>query len=277
MAFRLYDDWMGWAAAGLSQLAAEHGDLVTFLTVGMFVHESVFIWSNVIYSLLANIPFCRRRWKIQPNADPSKELAVKALIHIYVGRVLFQLPATVGYFYLWKRCGGSMHAAPPTALTCGWQLLVCALATEVMFYSSHRLFHHPTLYKHWHKQHHEFKAPIGLSSEYAHAIEDVIVNLPSTLLPPVVLGVHPLVLFLWLGLRILETVDAHSGMALPWSPFYFLPCFAGPLFHDYHHSATTKGAYGVLGLMDYLLGTDKDFKEHLRRQKQAKAAAAKMS
>jgi hypothetical protein len=29
--------------------------------------------------------------------------------------------------------------------------------------------------------------------------------------------------------------------------------------------------------MDYLLGTDKDFKEHLRRKKQAKAAAAKMS
>lgn len=274
MASRFYNDWAGWAAEALSQLAADHGDLVTFLAAGMFVHESVFILGNLFYTLIASIPSCRKRWKIQQSADPSKELALKALIHIYVGRVLFQLPATVGYFYLWKRCGGSMHAAPPSALGCGWQLLVCALATEFMFYTSHRLFHHPSLYKHFHKQHHEFKAPIGLSSEYAHAVEDLLVNLPSTLLPPVLLGVHPLVLFLWLGLRILETVDAHSGLALPWSPFHVLPFFAGPLFHDYHHSATTKGAYGVLGLMDWLLGTDKDFKEHLlKRQKEVKAGA----
>ncbi|KAM3571827.1 hypothetical protein VYU27_006164 [Nannochloropsis oceanica] len=277
MAFLLYDDWIGWAAAVLSRLATEHGDLVTFLTVGTLVHESVFIGSNLLYTLLASIPSCRQRWKIQPKADPPKKLVFMALVHIYIFRVLVQLPSTAAYFYIWKRCGGSMHMHPPSAFTCCWQVLTCALSTEVMFYSSHRLFHHPILYKNLHKRHHEFKTPVGVSSEYANVVEDLVVNLPSTLLPPVVMGVHPLVLFLWLGLRILETVDAHSGMALPWSPFHLLPCFAGPLFHDYHHSATTKGAYGVLGLMDFLLGTDKDFKEHMRRRKLAKAATKRAS
>lgn len=37
-----------------------------------------------------------------------------------------------------------------------------------------RLFHHPSLYKHYHKQHHEWTAPIGIVSIYAHPLEHVV-------------------------------------------------------------------------------------------------------
>lgn len=37
-----------------------------------------------------------------------------------------------------------------------------------------RLLHHPTLYKKIHKKHHEWTAPIGVISVYAHPIEHVV-------------------------------------------------------------------------------------------------------
>lgn len=57
------------------------------------------------------------------------------------------------------------------------------------------------------------------------------------------LGVHPLVLWLWLMIRVWETVDVHSGYALPISPFHLL--FGGPERHDFHHSHHTKGCFGT--------------------------------
>lgn len=69
------------------------------------------------------------------------------------------------------------------------------LAMEVMFYCLHRLFHAPTLYRWVHKRHHEYTTPVGISSEYASPVEDMVVNLPSTLLPGVLLGVSEMFFF----------------------------------------------------------------------------------
>lgn len=41
-----------------------------------------------------------------------------------------------------------------------------------------RLFHHPSLYKHFHKQHHEWTAPIGVVSIYAHPLEHMVNDRP---------------------------------------------------------------------------------------------------
>lgn len=38
----------------------------------------------------------------------------------------------------------------------------------------HRLFHHPSLYKKFHKQHHEWTAPIGVVATYAHPLEHMV-------------------------------------------------------------------------------------------------------
>lgn len=60
-------------------------------------------------------------------------------------------------------------------------------------------------------QHHEYRGPIGFAVEYATPGDDIISNYSSTFLLPVVLGVHPVVWLLWIGFRLLQTYETHSG------------------------------------------------------------------
>ncbi len=41
------------------------------------------------------------------------------------------------------------------------------------FYWTHRILHHPVMYKRFHKQHHEYTGTIGFAAEHAHPFEQV--------------------------------------------------------------------------------------------------------
>lgn len=55
-----------------------------------------------------------------------------------------------------------------------FDLAGCLIIEEFGFYYTHRLLHHPYLYKHIHKIHHEWTAPIGIVGIYAHPIEHCV-------------------------------------------------------------------------------------------------------
>ncbi|KAG7232123.1 hypothetical protein INR49_009527 [Caranx melampygus] len=127
------------------------------------------------------------------------------------------------------------------------ELAAFSIIEEVMFYYSHRLFHHPSLYKHYHKQHHEWTAPIGLVCIYAHPLEHVISNMLPVVIGPVILGSHLTTTALWYCLALVSTTISHCGYHLP-----FLP---SPEFHDFHHLRFNQ-CFGVFGVLDRLHGTD---------------------
>ena len=151
----------------------------------------------------------------------------------------------------------------PTFTTTVWHLFMYILFEEIGFYYSHRyghaglkslqflplplppcpflsppltpfspsspprLLHHPLLYKHIHKTHHEWTAPIGIVSFYCHPLEQAISNnLPATL-GPLIMGSHLSVASLWYVLAIVTSTISHSGYHFP-----FLP---SPEAHDFHH------------------------------------------
>lgn len=51
---------------------------------------------------------------------------------------------------------------------------ICSLKWSYFGCLPIRLFHHPTLYKRFHKQHHEWTAPIGVVATYAHPLEHLV-------------------------------------------------------------------------------------------------------
>ncbi|ONK76897.1 uncharacterized protein A4U43_C02F980 [Asparagus officinalis] len=80
----------------------------------------------------------------------------------------------------------------------------------------------------------KYATPFGLTSEYAHPAEILFLGF-ATIFGPAIRGPHLFSLWLWMSVRVLETVGAHSGYHFPWSPSNFLPLYGGVKFHDFHH------------------------------------------
>lgn len=148
----------------------------------------------------------------------------------------------------------------PSPSTILWQVGVCLLVEDFMFYWSHRLLHIPFLFRHIHKIHHQHHYPIGIASEYAHPVEYYFGNLLPSSVGPLLVKPHMFTYLLWIGVRLLKTLEAHCGYSFPFSPFQFLP-FANPAAaHDYHHSRGINTCYGsFLQFWDTTQGTNKDF------------------
>ena len=151
----------------------------------------------------------------------------------------------------------------PSTFTTVWQICVAYIGYDLMFYLSHRALHSKLLYQRFHKQHHEFVAPIGLSSSYQGTLEG-ITQMFNWYLPIGFAGwlnrknggLHGSTLFWYNVFRWVETVDAHCGYAFPFSPFHWIPLFGGAVAHDKHHSMVFVN-YGASNVWDYLLGTSK--------------------
>lgn len=118
-------------------------------------------------------------------------------------------------------------------------LLGCMAAEDTWHFFSHWLCHKPFLYKNVHKQHHEALSPGGIAAEYAHPAEALLLGVGFA----VGCGVycrHFFVTWIWLLVRELEAVEVHGSYDCPLPLygfiFHYLPFYAGPRYHNFHHS-----------------------------------------
>lgn len=167
------------------------------------------------------------RYKVQPLANVQSD---KDNLRSLVKQVLLnQLLALVFGLGLMVVRHGHMHVQTrlPTLSHFVGQWTAFILVREVLFYYSHRMLHHPSLYRHIHKRHHEWQTPIALTAIYCHPFEHIVGNLLPVLAGPALLNSHILVNHVWMLWVIMLTLNDHSGYHFPF-------CFP-PTFHDFHH------------------------------------------
>eukprot|EP00995_Heteronema_vittatum_P007039 NODE_2174_length_823_cov_474.682171_g1520_i0.p2 GENE.NODE_2174_length_823_cov_474.682171_g1520_i0~~NODE_2174_length_823_cov_474.682171_g1520_i0.p2 ORF type:complete len:163 (+),score=23.26 NODE_2174_length_823_cov_474.682171_g1520_i0:105-593(+) len=115
-----------------------------------------------------------------------------------------------------------------------------------------------------------FGVVAGVASTYASPVENLF-NWAGVTLGPALLATHPKVICIYFALRATETVDAHCGYDLPWSPWRYL---SGARPHDFHHSHNV-GTYGMFWFTwDRICGTDQAYLKHLATTAAARAKVA---
>ncbi|XP_041357077.1 fatty acid hydroxylase domain-containing protein 2-like [Gigantopelta aegis] len=223
---------------------------------GTFIVTNLVFWLFNILLMVLDLtgwPAILKCYKIQPdkNNPLSKADLLRVVYRVSFNSLCLSLPLMVIMYWMYKLRGCEFGGELPTFHWVLLELTIFTMVEEVAFYYSHRLFHHPKLYKHIHKIHHEYTAPFGLVSVYAHPIEHVIANLVPPMLGPLIMGSHLATAWMWFSLALMSTTVSHCGYHFP-----FLP---SPEAHDFHHHKFNQN-YGVLGVLDRLHGTDNQFR-----------------
>ncbi len=244
-----------------------------FVTSGMSIYLVgnksyilIFIVILMRYLLVAGVAFLvfygirKRVWlpkRIQPElphgSDYFREISysiLTAIVFAGVGYVVFLTPVvhyTRAYFTIGDRGVGYLVLS----------VFLIILIHDTYFYWTHRLMHHPAVYRWVHKVHHVSTNPSPWAAMAFHPIEAVIeagiIVLVAFLFP-----VHPLAIGIFLLFMMLYNVYGHLGYEL--YPKGFANGRIGKWIntsvnHNQHHQYF-KGNYGLYFLFwDRLMGT----------------------
>lgn len=240
-------------------------------SIGSFLlHESIFFLSGLPFIILETTGLLSK-YKIQSktNTPAAQE---KCITRLLLYHFCVNLPVMVVSYPVFRFMGMRSVLPLPSWKVVVSQLVCYFILEDFVFYWGHRILHTKWLYKHVHSVHHEYATPFGLTSEYAHPAEILFLGF-ATIIGPAITGPHLFTLWLWMSLRVLETVEAHCGYDFPWSFSKIFPLYGGADFHDYHHRLlyTKSGNYSsTFTYMDWLFGTDKGYRKLKSLQKDSK-------
>eukprot|EP01064_Diplonema_japonicum_P025302 TRINITY_DN3648_c0_g2_i1.p1 TRINITY_DN3648_c0_g2~~TRINITY_DN3648_c0_g2_i1.p1 ORF type:complete len:267 (+),score=29.48 TRINITY_DN3648_c0_g2_i1:64-864(+) len=226
------------------------------------VSHAVVVWGTVLYyKTLTGMPSMHKyKVRLPEGNRTNKESALRHAVidAIIASFVTVPIAASlVGWLF-----GADVCEELPSWEQTALQLCFHMVFTDTTFYWAHRTLHTKWFYARIHKQHHEFKTLDPICAEYDHPVEDLI-NVLSTAGGPILLDSHPCVLMVHVSLRLMQSIDAHSGysLPLPYSVWNVGPFWSSSVRHSYHHGVNV-GNYGDwFPFWDWLCGTDKSWRD----------------
>lgn len=125
----------------------------------------------------------------------------------------------------------------------GWpyvafSILILIIAHDAWFYWSHRVLHHPALFRRLHRLHHRSHNPTPFTS-YSFDVGEAVVNALFLPLMLLLLPVHPVALFVFVTHMILRNALGHCGVEVfPARPNGrpLIGWLTSVTHHDLHHS-----------------------------------------
>jgi sterol desaturase/sphingolipid hydroxylase (fatty acid hydroxylase superfamily) len=241
-------------------LALMGGERSANILGNFLVSSTVLLFNNLFYLALyrAQLPFFEsfsiNPW---PWMSPKPEVVAHFTATVWKGTGLTVLNALLTLPLGWLSYSGAKHLGYsgavdtfPSVFTMAWQLVVCMLVEDLLFYWGHRTLHHPSIYSQIHKVHHAFYYTVAVSATATHPVEYILSNVIPFVAGPTLLGSHCITIYAWILLRVGETTVNHSGYSLPWSMYELLPFQGSAEDHCLHHSAgggvDRSGTFGSL-------------------------------
>lgn len=126
------------------------------------------------------------------------------------------------------------------------EVAVCLVLFDLLLGASHCVLHSKHFYA-YHKKHHQIKADLPIGSWYMSAVDMVMELWIPIFVPPLLLGMSWLGLWVWLLIVEFDGVHSHAGLDFCWP-------IPGPHRHYLHHALLTKNFSN--GILDAILDTE---------------------
>jgi len=229
---------------------------------GTHLVTTIFYWSCALIFLFMDytqMPAFLMKYKIQQgkNTPPPTAKVIKVLLTVEFN-FLMGIPASMLGFSQWEKNANLDLRYVPGAMQTFATLAVCMVCHDFIFYHGHKMLHHKSIYKHIHKKHHEWQAPIAAAAVYSHPVEHFITGIISTSVGLMIMTPQIPVYWIWYMWIGFQVMNDHSG--------YHFPLFFSPEFHDYHH-LKFHTSYGWLSFWDWFWGTDIEFQRTVVHKK----------
>ena len=204
-----------------------------------------------------------RRARRLARRDPKPDTIRHEIFLSVISAFIYAAPAAL-VVELWEQGGTALYSGPVTTLS-GWAYVavsaaVYLFAQDTWFYWTHRLFHHPRLFRWTHAGHHRSVQP----TPWASFSFDPVEALSMAWLLPAMALVIPLHVGVALFLLLAMTVNAvlnHAGWEVfpdSWVRGRLGRAMITATHHNQHHTRFT-GNYGLyFRFWDLVMGTDRE-------------------